>query len=176
MNVPLERLELVRLWIEKAESDYRNFQNTLKMGDDCPYDTVCFHAQQCVEKYLKARLVYLSIDFSKTHDIGDVVQLLPPGTHIPLIPSEQEQLTNYAWKGRYPGNWTPINRKQAEEAAALAVKVRTAIRAGFPKGVLSQKPGNEPGVQEPRAVYSPALRLDAKSRKPKAKSRPRRRK
>lgn len=57
MSVPPEQSAIVRQWIEKAENDYRNFQNTLKMGEDCPYDTVCFHAQQCAEKYLKARLV-----------------------------------------------------------------------------------------------------------------------
>ncbi len=174
MNVPLERLELVRLWIEKAEEDYRNFQNTLKMGDDCPYNTVCFHAQQCTEKYLKARLVYLSIDFSKTHDIGDIVQLLPPGTHIPLMPVEQEQLTNYAWKGRYPGNWTPINRKQAEEAAALASKVRSAIRSCFPKNVLTQKPGIPPTAQEAPAVYG-AKKTRAKTSRGRGKgTKPRR--
>jgi HEPN domain-containing protein len=59
MNAPLEHLALVRLWIEKAESDYKAFQKLLEMGEDCPFDTVCFHAQQCVEKYIKARLVYL---------------------------------------------------------------------------------------------------------------------
>jgi hypothetical protein len=41
----------------------------LKLGKDAPTDTVGFHAQQCVEKYLKAVLVYRSIPFTKTHDI-----------------------------------------------------------------------------------------------------------
>ena len=136
MTVPPEELVMVLRWVEKAEEDYRNFQNTLKMGDDCPLDTVCFHAQQCVEKYLKARLVYLNIDFPKIHDIGDIIKLLPPGLNISLTLTEQERLTSYAWMGRYPGNWEPVNRQQAEEAAMLALQVRTAIRAGFPKEVL----------------------------------------
>ena len=136
MIVPPERSQTVLQWIEKAEGDYRNFQNTLKMGADCPLDTVCFHAQQCVEKYLKARLVYLSIDFPKIHDIGEIVRLFPPSSKIPLSPIEQEKLTNYAWIGRYPGNWEPVTRQQAEEAASLALKVRTTIRSSFPKDVL----------------------------------------
>ncbi len=32
-------------WIEKAENDLKNAAHTLKMGADCPTDTVCFHAQ-----------------------------------------------------------------------------------------------------------------------------------
>ena len=33
------------------------------------YDGVCFHAQQCIEKYLKAKLVEADIDFPKTHNL-----------------------------------------------------------------------------------------------------------
>jgi HEPN domain-containing protein len=117
MNVSPEKAVAIRLWIEKAESDYKSFQNLLGMGEDCPFDSVCFHAQQCVEKYLKARLVYLSINFPKVHDLEEIIKLFPPGTNIPLTPSDQEKLTSYAWKGRYPGDFEPINRKQAEEAA-----------------------------------------------------------
>ena len=66
-------LWVVREWVQKAENDLKNAVNTLKMGEDCPTDTVCFHAQQCVEKYLKAFLVSRDIDFPRTHDIGDLV-------------------------------------------------------------------------------------------------------
>jgi len=58
MTVPPEQLVMVQRWVEKAEEDYRNFQNTLKMSDDCPLDTVCFHAQQCVEKYPRKNRFY----------------------------------------------------------------------------------------------------------------------
>lgn len=51
-----DRTRVVRQWIEKADNDLRNATHTLSMGDDCPYDTVCFHAQQCSEKYIKALL------------------------------------------------------------------------------------------------------------------------
>jgi HEPN domain-containing protein len=136
MNVPPKPPDLAKLWVEKGENDYKALQNLLTMGEDCPNDVVCYLAQQCVEKYLKSRLVYLSIGFQKTHDIGDIMKLLPPGLVIPILPAEEEKLTNYAWMGRYPGNWEPMNRQDAEEAAALAAKVRTAIRASFPKGVL----------------------------------------
>ncbi len=42
-------LKVVREWIEKAENDLKNAVYTLKMREDCPTDTTCFHAQQCVE-------------------------------------------------------------------------------------------------------------------------------
>ena len=66
------------------------------MEDDCPTDTVCFHAQQCVEKYLKAFLVLEGIDFPKAHDIGKISALLPPRIRVSLTVEEHIQLTNYA--------------------------------------------------------------------------------
>jgi HEPN domain-containing protein len=68
---------IAREWIIKAENDFKTASHTLKMRRGCPTDTVCFHAQQCVEKYLKAFLVCKGIDFPKTHDIEHLVALLP---------------------------------------------------------------------------------------------------
>ncbi|MBP1742969.1 MAG: hypothetical protein H6Q48_5262 [Deltaproteobacteria bacterium] len=35
-------------WVKKAENDLKNAAFTLEMDDECPTDTVCFHAQQVV--------------------------------------------------------------------------------------------------------------------------------
>jgi len=48
-----ERLSVLRQWVQKAENDLKNAAYTLQMGEDSPTDTVCFHAQRCVEKYVK---------------------------------------------------------------------------------------------------------------------------
>lgn len=56
-------LAVTREWVDKAENDLKNAAHTLTMGEKCPTDTVCFHAQQCVEKYLKAFLVCSGIEF-----------------------------------------------------------------------------------------------------------------
>jgi HEPN domain-containing protein len=67
----------VRGWVEKAEHDRTNAVHTLTLETRCPFDTACYHAQQCAEKYLKAQLVLLGRDFPKTHDLGVLVALLP---------------------------------------------------------------------------------------------------
>ena len=58
MTATDDNLFILRSWVEKAENDWINATHTLKLEKNCPTDTVCFHAQQCVEKYLKALLVY----------------------------------------------------------------------------------------------------------------------
>ncbi|MBY0525833.1 MAG: HEPN domain-containing protein [Gemmataceae bacterium] len=51
-----------------------------------PVEAVCFHAQQCVEKYLKAILVYRSIPFPKSHNIRVLMALVPRRSR-PALPS-----------------------------------------------------------------------------------------
>ena len=58
MKKPLKPEDDFRAWIKKAESDLKTAEHTLTLKENCPFDTVCFHAQQCAEKYLKALLVY----------------------------------------------------------------------------------------------------------------------
>ena len=62
----------------KAEGDLKAAAHILKLGPDCPADIVCFHAQQCVEKYTKGLLVARGVAFPKTHDIEALCALLPP--------------------------------------------------------------------------------------------------
>jgi len=63
MSIIDDILETVKEWISYADDDLRLAEHTLKMIDDCPYNLVAYHAQQCVEKYLKAWLIYSGIDF-----------------------------------------------------------------------------------------------------------------
>jgi len=64
-----EILSVVMEWVAKAENDLVNAARVLRTPKGCPTDTVCFHAQQCIEKYLKAYLASKKRDFPKTHDI-----------------------------------------------------------------------------------------------------------
>jgi HEPN domain-containing protein len=77
MRASNENIAIAREWIIKAENDLKTASHTLKISSGCPTDTICFHAQQCVEKYLKAFLVYKGIDFPRTHDVERLVALLP---------------------------------------------------------------------------------------------------
>jgi HEPN domain-containing protein len=43
-------------WVAKAEGDFAMVERESHARKNPNYDGVCFHAQQCAEKYLKARL------------------------------------------------------------------------------------------------------------------------
>ncbi|OIP64760.1 MAG: hypothetical protein COW52_05155 [Nitrospirae bacterium CG17_big_fil_post_rev_8_21_14_2_50_50_9] len=126
-----ENSEEVARWIEKAENDFRNAEHTLTLEVDCPFDTVCFHAQQCAEKYLKALLVSLSVDFPKTHDLRLLMQRVAGKITLDIEISDVLVLNRYSIEARYPGDWEPIDRDEAEKAVAIARQIRKRVRANL---------------------------------------------
>jgi HEPN domain-containing protein len=123
-------------WVAKAEGDLKAAVYMLEMDDECPADSVGFHAQQCVEKYLKAFLVLKEIDFPKTHDIEKILALLPGDVRLPVSVEEQRTLTSYATLTRYPGDYEPVTLSEAKRAVRIARRMRRNLRKLLPKGVL----------------------------------------
>ena len=132
MSADAEILRVVREWVGKAENDLRTAAHTLKLESACPTDTVCFHAQQCVEKYIKSLLVSRSIPFPRTHDLGILSRALPDAWQPDLSPEQVRRLTDYATVTRYPGDYEPVSVPEARAAIALARKVRKHARALLP--------------------------------------------
>ncbi|OHB75874.1 MAG: DNA-binding protein [Planctomycetes bacterium RBG_16_55_9] len=118
---------LVTEWISKAEGDFNTAQRELQAADAPNYDAVCFHAQQCVEKYLKATLVDEGVEFEKTHDLGILLSML-----VRFEPSWEElreamnSLAGLAVEVRYPGY--SAEAEDADEAVEIAIKVRRIVR------------------------------------------------
>lgn len=132
-------IQVVREWIEKAENDLKNAAYTLKMGEECPTDTTCFHAQQCVEKYMKAFLTFKGIDFPKIHDIGELLFFISKSARPQLTVEDQRRLTAYATVTRYPGGYEPIPLAEARNAVAIARRLRKEVRSLMPKEALRKR-------------------------------------
>jgi HEPN domain-containing protein len=118
-----------REWIEKAEGDWKMAQREVRAADPV-WDGVCFHAQQCAEKYLKAFLEEHQIAFEKTHDLAVLLNLsgeLFPELH--SIRTELASLSTFGVAARYPG--VQADRQAAEDAMRTAQEVRDAARTKF---------------------------------------------
>ena len=50
-----DKMKWVKEWFRKGDNDLKNAEIVIQ-SDDPPTDTICFHAQQCAEKYLKGFL------------------------------------------------------------------------------------------------------------------------
>jgi len=132
-------ITVVSEWVSKAENDLKTATFTLEMEDECPTDTVCFHAQQAVEKYLKALLVFIGTPIPKTHNIEKILAILPPNYRPKLADKDQDRLTDYATVMRYPGDYEPVSLDEAKKAVRIARQVRTQIRKLLPKQALRRR-------------------------------------
>jgi HEPN domain-containing protein len=139
MPTPDPVIEVIREWLHKADNDLTNAAHTLKLGADCPTDTVCFHAQQVVEKCIKALLVFQATPFSKTHDIHALRALLPPRLRPRLDKKFQKLLTGYATVKRYPDAQPDIPLSEARQAVAVARRVRREVRRHLPRAALRRR-------------------------------------
>lgn len=136
MSVRPEQARLVRQWVARAEEDLVNAEHTLTLRERCPVGTVCFHAQQCAEKYLKALLTYRAIEFPKTHDLVVLLNRLGSESGLELRAEEVQPLNRFSTEARYPGDWDPIDIQEASGAVARARRVREAVRHALPDDVL----------------------------------------
>lgn len=66
--------EFVHQWLLKANADLMAARHLLTGGALLSFGAA-FHAQQAVEKLLKAVLVWHQVEFPKTHDIGRILDL-----------------------------------------------------------------------------------------------------
>ena len=110
------RNNLVKEWISKAEHDIGMAKLALDYKPEYT-DAICFHCQQAVEKYLKAFLTYLNIDFKKSHSLSYLLDLIAERKKITEeIYAKADQLESYAVKIRYPVEWPEPSIEEATEA------------------------------------------------------------
>ena len=87
---------LTHEWIEKAEGDYRVIL-ILRRTKQPVYEAICYHAQQCAEKYLKGWLVEYELPAPKIHDIEVLTRAcLPTLAELSGHISNAIYLTSYA--------------------------------------------------------------------------------
>lgn len=121
------RDEFVRQWLLKAEEDLNAAKSLMTYGDSF-LSTVCFHSQQSAEKYLKAFLTYHQVEFPKTHDIDELLDLMTPiDANLSESLRDVIVLTHYGVDVRYPGELPNVTARDAQEAIQLAEKVRRLV-------------------------------------------------
>jgi len=99
-------------WLKRAESNLA--QARLGQGtSEIFLEDLCFCAQQASEKALKALCISREIAFSRTHDIGFLIDLLEEkGLTVPPELTKARDLTQYAVETRYPGAYEPVTKRE----------------------------------------------------------------
>jgi HEPN domain-containing protein len=118
----------VEEWLAKAYGDWQTARREFETGESPNYDAVCFHAQQCIEKTLKALLMNTEIVPPRTHDLLKLAGLVREN-YAGWAPNEQDLrlLTRAGIAFRYPDEFA--DREDAEESLAACLRLRNALLA-----------------------------------------------
>jgi HEPN domain-containing protein len=87
--------------LHAAAGDWKTVELLLE-HDDAPVSSVGFHAQQYLEKVMKAVLVSNAVLFHRTHDLEELADLLErQGIELPLPKDQLRRLNPFAVAIRY---------------------------------------------------------------------------
>ncbi len=119
--------DFVQQWLKKAERDIESSEIRLK-AELTDYFTCAFHCQQSAEKFIKAYLVRYQVEFSKTHDLDELLKLTDKvDSSLSKEISSCRWLTPYGVEFRYPGEYPEVDHKTAESAYREATLVKEAV-------------------------------------------------
>ena len=97
-----------------------------------PYEIICFHCQQAVEKYLKWFLVLNDIDPPRTHDLEELEKLCEAiAPQFSAIYEKCSVLSGFAVQSRYPSE-IHLEKQDMDRALAYAKSIREFIQTLFP--------------------------------------------
>ncbi len=113
--------------VQKAEGDYITSQSMLpQVATPTIPDVICFHLQQCIEKYLKAWLQEANIRPPRTHDLNELLALIVP--------------THPEWRRWHP-DFGAYFATAADVAHAVRIgdEVRDALRSALGLSIDTEK-------------------------------------
>ena len=109
-----------KIWLDRAKSNLKISKT--KMDKDIFYEDLCFQAQQAAEKAIKCLLIFCNVEPEKTHNLVTLIKELSKYTDVPEEINEIAILNDYAVQTRYPGDYTPINEDEYNNAIIITEK------------------------------------------------------
>jgi HEPN domain-containing protein len=128
-----------KAWIDRAKSSLAI--SKIKPEENIFCEDLCFQAQQAAEKAIKGLLVFYNVDPEKTHNLVSLIKELSNSIEIPEEINETVILNDYAVQTRYPGDYTPIEEEEYNNAIIVAENCIKWIEKKI--GELLKKTGEE---------------------------------
>lgn len=120
--------DLAIKWFNKANNYLITGKYILTMPDP-PADTICFHSQQSVEKYLKGFLAFHKLEIPRTHELEELISRCEEiDSEFSELDEISSELSSYAVDVRYPmeGNYD-VTIEEAKRAIDIAEKIKSFV-------------------------------------------------
>lgn len=119
-------------WLARANEDVQVAEILLK-EDGLP-NSVCFHAQQAAEKYLKSFLAFQEKNIRKVHDLVAILTFCEEiDASFDSLREEVDFLNKFYIETRYPGDYSDFTLKDAKEASEVVHKIKEFVMSKIKK-------------------------------------------
>lgn len=118
--------DYLKTWLFRANEDIAVIEKLFESDPELYASTICFHAQQAVEKFLKAFLVFHNVDFPKTHDL-DYLLLECKKIDARNFDIDLGSLTDFGVSIRYPDDFYLPDKDETAQYRGIALKVKIVI-------------------------------------------------
>ena len=121
-----DKAEYIKNWLYRANEDIAVIKSLVNAGVEYYTSSICFHAQQASEKFLKAYLAYHDVDFPRTHDL-DFLLLECQKIDKEAFQIDFKSLTDFGVSVRYPDDFYIPDEKEALEYRDTAITVKEIV-------------------------------------------------
>jgi HEPN domain-containing protein len=118
--------EYIRNWLFRANEDIAVIESLVRSGAEYYTSSICFHAQQASEKFLKAFLAYHGVNFPRTHDL-DYLLVECQKLEEEAFQIDFKSLTDFGVSIRYPDDFYIPDEKEALEYRDTAMLVKATV-------------------------------------------------
>lgn len=121
--------DIVKMWIKKADNDFKIGVDEINT-DNPTTDAICFHMQQCIEKYLKSFLIFNNIEILKTHNIWlllDKCSEIDKEFNI-YKTDKTEIISDYGVDIRYPDDFYEPSLIETKNAIDLTINIKEFVK------------------------------------------------
>jgi len=130
-----EKIEYIKNWLFRANEDIAVIDNLINAGIENYTSTICFHAQQASEKFLKAFLVNHDVDFPRTHDLDFLLLECQKINKEAFQNINLKNLTEFGVSVRYPDDFYIPLVSEALDYQQIAKEIR-----GIVEGLIKLEP------------------------------------
>ena len=122
-----EKIDEVKEWIYQADRDLGS-SKVIYCNMPKYFETIAFHCQQAVEKYIKGLLIFFDINFKRTHDIVYLIDLLSEKIEIPdVLFSKALSLEGFGVDVRYPNHKIFLTKEELADIIRITGEFREFV-------------------------------------------------
>ena len=124
-----DKSEYIQHWLFRANEDISVIENLFRSNPEKFSSSICFHAQQAVEKFLKVYLISIDVDFPRTHDLDYLLSECMKNDTTSFKDLNLKSLTDFEVSIRYPDDFYIPDISEIKYYRDIALEIKSLVES-----------------------------------------------